>query len=138
MASVVYVYYPATAKSAVYGIVDMQGPEPGDEEECAALASEIREQHPTARVMVVPFGEYKSTANQFVVKAEGHVETTKEASLLYFGPFANKQGAEAAAAQLRTVGGEDPDLGELPTCTVLEVTAAELALLQPQPQPLGE
>lgn len=130
---IVYTYEEGgTPECYAYGVVDMQGPQVGSHADCEALAVEIREQWPKMTVMVVPFGEYKSTANQFVVKAEGHVETTKEASLLYFGPFANKQGAEAAAAHLRTVGGEDSDLGELPTCTVLEVTAAELALLQPQ------
>jgi hypothetical protein len=147
MSYVVYVYEPATdpafgphepEKCEAYGVVHMQGPQPGSQEACEALAAEIRAQHPTATVMVVPFGEYASTANQFVVKATGKDSQTGIVATGYKGPFVTRAQAESAAADLKTIGGGDPQLGDGPgtTTEVIEVTAAQLAEMNVQP--LGE
>ena len=74
MGYIVYFYEPPTdpafgthepAKCRAYGVVDMQGPHPGSQADCEALAAEIREQHPLATVMVVPFGEYLKLPKPF-------------------------------------------------------------------------
>ncbi|HEV3094977.1 MAG TPA: hypothetical protein VGY30_10740 [Solirubrobacteraceae bacterium] len=133
---IVYSYEPSLPPNEApveickaYGVVDMTGPKPSSAAACEKLAAEIREQHPTATVMVVPFGAYVSTANQFVVKATGKDSQTGVVDSGYFGPFAAKAEAESAAANLKTIGGGDPRFGDGPgTATeVVEVTATQLA-----------
>ena len=129
MSYIVYSYEPGTPpKCEAYGVVDMQGPQPGSEPACEALAAEIRVQHPTATVTVVPFGAYQSTANQFVVKATGNDVT------LYYGPWPTRSDADAGENALKH-GHEDPQIGDSPVTEVLEVTAAELAGLAVEPLP---
>ncbi len=127
-----YIVYAAgiTRECNAYGIVNMVGPQPGSEQECETLAGEIRAEHPGATVMVVPFGEYKSTANQFVVKLTGNHGKTG-----YYGPFPTKAGAEAGAASLQH-GDEPPDLEPVELAEVVEVTAGELAELHVEAMPL--
>jgi hypothetical protein len=123
-----YIIYAAgiTREGNAYGVLDMQGPQPGSMQDCEALAGEIRVQHPAATVMVVPFGRYVSTANQFVVKETGTYEG-KPNTVRYFGPFATKADAEGGQRALAPGGGHE-DM-QSPIFEILRVTAAELATM---------
>lgn len=139
MAYVVYVYEEGlppneapVAECNAYGVVGMEGPEAASAEACEALAAEIRAQHPKATVMVVPFGEYKSTANQFVVKETGTFEG-KPNTVQYFGPYATKADAEGAQRALAPGGGHE-DMQDA-SFEIVEVTAAQLAGMTVEPIP---
>jgi len=120
------------ANCNAYGIVGMDGPTPGSAKACEALADEIRAQHPNATVMVVPFGAYESTANQFIVRETGTCEG-KPNTVKDFGPFPTKADAEGGRQALAPGGGHE-DMQDA-TFEIIEVTATQLAGMNVEPIP---
>jgi hypothetical protein len=121
-----YIVYAAgiTREGNAYGVDSMVGPSPSDRASCEKLAAKIQAEHPSATVRVVGFGEYLTTANQFVVRETGIYEG-KANTLQVFGPFDTRAHAEGAVTLLKPGGGHE-DMKDA-SYEIVEVTPAELA-----------